>query len=336
VLVFSKTSLQNSRITPRSPRALYFSEEAYVGYVPGGEIEAIVQDPLLGAVFYLIGAGGPEGLKIERDTSNCLTCHATSRTENVPGMLIRSVFPDEAGQPLFHLGTQDVNHSTPLPDRWGGWYVTGQSTLPHLGNRIFEEGGDRNPAPSDLVDVRSRIDAGRYPRATSDIVALMVLEHQCQMHTLLNAAAFNYRRARHFSLAIHPSGDPDEGSAGRVAESWADKIVDALFFKGEAGLGEGIEGDPMFQKAFTARYPATADGETLAEFQLYRRVFKNPCSYMVYSEAFRCLPAPVKSRVMEKMKRALDGGHEGIDWLKSSESRRIKRILAATLDGWDA
>ena len=105
VLVFSKTSHQNPLIHPDNPRSLYFSENAYVGYVPGGDIEAIIQDPLLGPVYYLIEAGGTGGLKIERDLSTCVSCHATSNTENVPGMLIRSVYPDGDGHPLLAMGT---------------------------------------------------------------------------------------------------------------------------------------------------------------------------------------------------------------------------------------
>ncbi|MEY3897897.1 MAG: hypothetical protein RLZZ214_3418, partial [Verrucomicrobiota bacterium] len=80
ILVFSKTSHQNSLIQPSNPRALYFSENAYVGYVPGGDIEAIIQDSLLGPVYYLIEAGGTGGLEIERDLSTCISCHATSNT----------------------------------------------------------------------------------------------------------------------------------------------------------------------------------------------------------------------------------------------------------------
>src|SRR5215510_5930865 len=32
MLVFSKTSLQRNHISPRTPRALYFSDDVYVGY----------------------------------------------------------------------------------------------------------------------------------------------------------------------------------------------------------------------------------------------------------------------------------------------------------------
>jgi hypothetical protein len=53
MLVFSTTSLQLSRITPSNPRALYFSEDLYLGYIPGGRLEVISLDRDLGAVFYI-------------------------------------------------------------------------------------------------------------------------------------------------------------------------------------------------------------------------------------------------------------------------------------------
>jgi len=332
VLVFSKTSLQNGMIQPKNPRCLFFSENAYVGYVPGGHIETIIHDPVLGPVFYLIETGGDAGLKIERDTNNCLSCHGTGRTEGVPGMLIRSVYPDENGHPLLHLGTNDVNHETPLEERWGGWYVTGRSALPHLGNRAFEEGGDIAARTWELDDLSGLLDTTKYLRPTSDIVALMALEHQCQMHTLLNAATMNYRRAYHFGKSIAPDTDPDSGSAGRVAESWADKIVDCMFFKDEADLGEGVEGNAEFQKAFASRFPKTGDGDSLAEFRLYGRLFKNRCSYMIYSDAFKGLPPTLKALVIAKIGRVLAGEEKDFDWIAGSELKRIAKILEETLD----
>ncbi|QTN31363.1 hypothetical protein HZ994_03130 [Akkermansiaceae bacterium] len=334
VLVFSKTSLQNDLINPGNPRALYFSENAYVGYVPGGAIEAVVQDPVLGPVFYFVGTDRKGGLEIQRDTNNCMSCHATARTENVPGLLIRSVFADEAGHPLLHLGTTDVTDQTPIAERWGGWYVTGRSAMPHLGNRTFTEDGGSHPDRAEMDDLRSEIDVTRYLRPTSDIVALLVLEHQCRMHTLLNAASMNYRRSRHFSGIIDPSADPDKGSAGSVAESWAEKITDCMFFKDEADLGEGVEGNAAFQNALIARYPQTAKGESLADFRLYGRIFKRRCSFMIYSDAFRSLPPTVKSLVLAKMRVALAGGDQRIDWLAASERKRIAAILEETLPDW--
>jgi hypothetical protein len=335
VLVFSKTSHQNPLIHPKNPRALFFSESAYVGYVPGGAIEVIVQDPLLGPVFYLIEAGGKGGLVIERDLgSSCLSCHGTARTEGVPGLQVRSVFPDADGHPLLAMGTSQVTHETPLAKRWGGYYVTGRSSLPHLGNRVYREGGPEDPRSSDLADLKSLIDVAKYPRATSDIVALMVLEHQCRMHNLLNVAAMRYRRAHFLSRAINPVGDPDQGSAGRIADGLAEQISACLFFKDEADLGEGIEGREDFQKVFADHFPRTASGQSLADFQLYNRIFKNRCSYMVYSPAFRDLPPRVKRAVIGKMKAVLAGDDVAFDWLKSSERTRIAAILSETLPDW--
>lgn len=335
VLVFSKTSLQNDRITPATPRALYFSENAYVGYVPGGHIEVIVHDAILGPVFYLISQGKENKLEIERDTNRCMSCHATSRTENVPGMLIRSVYAEESGHPILQLGTHDVHHETPLADRWGGWYVTGKSALPHLGNRVFKEDSVLTPSSIPIRSVSGMVNVSPYLRSTSDIVALLVLEHQVKMHNLINAAGMNYRRSMHFMNILDPQAEPGSGSAGGVADRGAEDIVDYLFFKDEADLGDGVEGDAAFQQQFTNRFPKTQAGESLAEFRLYGRIFKNRCSYMVYSDAFKGMPLVLKQKVIARMKLVLAGKVEGFEYLKKSECQRINEILGETLKDWN-
>jgi len=98
--------------------------------------------------------------------------------------------------------------------------------------------------------------------------------------------------------------------------------------------GEGVEGNPAFQNAFASQFPRTGNGDSLAEFRLYGRIFKNRCSYMVYSDAFRGLPASVKEKVSVGMKRVLDGTHPEIDWISGSERKRIFHILEETLEGW--
>lgn len=334
VLVFSKTSLQNSHINPKNPRSLYFSENAYVGYVPGGAVEVIAHDAVLGPVFYLVEPNKDGAMRIERDTNRCLSCHATSRTENVPGMLIRSVYAEETGHTILQLGTHDVAHETPVSDRWGGWFVTGRSSLPHLGNRVFKEDSDLAPTSIPIKSVAVMLDVNHYLRPTSDIVSLLVLEHQVKMHNLINAAAMNYRRSVYFMQTLNPDADPMEGSAGEIADGGAKDIVDYLFFKKEADLGDGVEGDPGFQQAFTKRFPKTQDGETLAEFRLYGRIFKNRCSYMVYSEAFKGMPVGLKQRVLARMKRVVAGKELGFEYLKESERKRIDTILSETLKDW--
>jgi len=295
----------------------------------------VAEDPVLGPVFYLIKSEDDGGLQVMRDTSGCFSCHATTRTEGVPGMLVRSVFPSADGHILMRLGSTTVTDATPIAERWGGWYVTGSSELPHLGNRVYTEDGENGPERSELADLRGRIDVSRYLRPTSDVVALTVLEHQCRMHNLLTAAGMRYRRARFLALAIDPQGDPDSGQAGRVADSQAAKVVEALLFKNEADLGDGLEGDEGFQRDFAARFPRTAAGDSLADFKLYRRIFKNRCSYMVYSAAFDGLPGRVKSAVISGLEDALTGDAEAGAHLPESEKRRIVAILAGTFPGWE-
>lgn len=334
ILVFSKTSKQNSLIHPGNPRALYFSNNCYCGYVPGGAMEVIIHDAVLGPVFYLIDLGHAQKAPVvERDTSDCLSCHGTGRTENAPGVLVRSVFPDENGHALLALGSTLVSHDTPIAERWGGYYVTGSIALPHLGNRTYTEKESNAPALANLDDLRAKIDTSKYPCATSDIVALMVLEHQCQAHNLLTSAKMNYDRARFLSKSIDPSGDPDEGSAGRVAEQAAQRIVDWFLFQGEAALGEdGVSGSDAFQQAFSAAVPRGKSGDSLADFQLNSRLFKNRCSFMIYSPAFQHLPTSIKSRVIGKLKAVFDATepHDAYPEIKLSERHRTAQILRDT------
>ncbi len=334
VLVFSKTSKQNSLIEPDNPRALFFSRDCYCGYVPGGMMEVVIQDPLLGPVFYLIDLGSPrKPLRVERNINDCLSCHATGNTENVPGMLVRSVYPDLNGRALLSMGTGLINHQTPVAERWGGYYVTGAISLQHLGNRTYVEGQQPEPARYAWKDLIGKFDTSKYPRPASDIVALMVLEHQCQAHNLMTAASMNYKRAFYLGKVLDPNGNPDDGSAGQVADHAAEKIVEWFLFSGEADQGaDGVEGNDEFQKQFEASVPHATNGDSLSDFQLNGRLFKNRCSYMIYSEAFRQLPERVKSRVIAGLRKVLEAtsDEDSHQEIKLSERHRTARILHET------
>jgi len=330
VLVFSKTSKQNALIHPGNPRCLFFNENSYVGYVPGGDIEVAAHDPVLGQVFHLIGGGtGGEPLRVERDHSDCLSCHGTARTESVPGVLVRSVFPDAAGQPILPLGTFQIDHESPIEERWGGYYVTGRIGRSHLGNRTYQESDGRELPQSapQLDSVVGKIDATRYLRATSDIVALMVLEHQCRVQNLITAASMNHRRLHWLEKSLDPSKDPDQGGAGRQADAAAVKIVDALLF-----ARGGIEGEEDFQTAFTASAPQSRSGRSLKDFQLNTRLFKHRCSYMIHSLTFRNLNPHLKKTVLARLGDILEGRDRSgtFDYLGSSERGHILAILRDT------
>jgi hypothetical protein len=125
-LVFSKTSLQMRRISPRTPRAIYFNDDVYVGFCQSGDVlEISAVDAQLGTVFYTMNQDENEKPQFQRRTDNCLVCHSSSRTEGVPGHLVRSLYVDVSGQPMLSAGSRMVDHTTPIEQRWGGWYVTG-------------------------------------------------------------------------------------------------------------------------------------------------------------------------------------------------------------------
>ena len=339
VLVFSKTSLQNSLINHHNPRAIYFSLDTYVGWVPGGKVEVIAMDETLGPVFYTIDPPvGKTPPKVVRANDSCLQCHATSRTSGVPGMFVRSVVPDENSHPILSAGTSLVTDRTPLKDRWGGWYVSGTSSEGHLGNRWIDEGeserGELEPEVTSLADLSSLIDTGKYLRATSDIVALMVLEHQCRTHNLMTKAKMTYERAVYFQKSFSDEGlDSPDGMAWTTAESSAKAIVDAFLFVGEVEPGEdGVEGAEDFTEVFESRGVKSQTGKSLRQFRLYGRMFKYRCSYMIHSKAFQILPDPVKKRAFHHLGKVLDGESEVR--LGQRDREVIREILEETVEGF--
>jgi len=200
VLVFSKTSFQAPRIAPRTPRALYFNDHLAVGFVRTGDVlEFASLDPKLGVVFYTLDQEPSAHPRFER-RDTCLQCHQSGGTLGVPGLMVRSVFPDSTGMPLFHAGTFITDHRSPLKERWGGWYVTGTSgSQTHMGNAVVEDRNQPDRLQTDdtqnLSDLHGKIDAGAYMTPHSDIVALMTLEHQTQMVNLIIRVGWEARLA---------------------------------------------------------------------------------------------------------------------------------------------
>ena len=117
-LVFSKTSFQRDQISPRNPRAIYFDDNTYVGWVPGGDVlELAATDPKLGTIFYTLDqrkpAAGGTAPAFKRETHTCLQCHGSTMTRDTPGLLVRSVYPDAAGQPILSAGTHLTTQQSP-------------------------------------------------------------------------------------------------------------------------------------------------------------------------------------------------------------------------------
>ena len=342
-LVFSKTSFQLRRINPRSPRAIYFNDDVYVGWVRGGDVmEISAVDPQLGAGFYTLDQKQAASPRPLRQTDACLQCHdSRGMSMGVPGHVVRSVYSSGDGTPQLSLGTFRTNYKSPFAERWGGWYVTGEhGTMRHMGNVTYPESPDLERLAergANVVDLSDRVDVEAYLAPTSDIVALMVLEHQTLVHNLITRANHETRVAMLQCEDINrlcgdPPGTLTDGTRSRIRSN-CEPLVEALFFHEEAPLSARVRGTSGFAEAFEKRGP-------LRTFDLQRRLFALPCSYMVYSKAFAGLPPAAKGYVSDRMRDILLGRDASPAYahLSAADRAGILRVLRETLPdftrGW--
>jgi hypothetical protein len=370
VLVFSKTSLQIHKISPANPRALYFNDSVYVGYVPGSEIlELAANDPQLGAVFYTLdGSGGehelardpgPEteesktntapcvdDIKLVRDRGNCLSCHATTRTESVPGYLVRSIFPDRSGRPRTGASSFTTDYRSPWKQRWGGWYVTGtHGAMRHMGNTFAIDRSDPQKIDVDgganLTELPTRVRTGLHLLPSSDLVALLVLEHQTRVHNLITRANYETRQAVALDEAMNqalerPAEYRSENTQRRIASA-ANALAEALLLIDEPKFEDAVSGTSGFREIFQTMGPVSSNGQSLRQLDLTERLFRYPLSFLIYTPEFQQLPAEVMGPVKERLRVELsDGGIEGVrrGLVQQSSRPEIRQILSDTLPGW--
>ena len=347
LLVFSRTSFQNDRISPTHPRSLFFTDDCYIGWVPGGLMEVAAIDPVLGPVFYAFDPRGQaSGKPFEFQRGNdCLRCHGGQFVSGIPSVFVRTVYAGESGDPIYRQGTEVVDYRTPFNQRWGGWYVTGThgKTL-HRGNAFATESGDQlvfNPAPgANLTNLASFFDAGDYLTNTSDIVALLVYEHQTAMQNALTRAGLNCRHMLDYQKHLQQElkepvndSEPQYDSVRGMFDHSAEEVLDALLFKDEATLPDIVHGTTDFQTTFAATAPRVPGVGSLKDLLVSDHLFQNRCSYLIYSESFRRLPPALKQRLYTRLAKALDPEKPDhrYDYIHRSERQRISAILRATL-----
>jgi hypothetical protein len=335
-LVFSKTSFQYPKISPDRPRALYYNDDVYVGQVHSGRsLEFVSFDPMQGAIFYVLDEHQVEHPRFERSELDCVQCHvANSSTKGVPGVMLRSVYTSPsgtqaAGTPAFITGQE-----SPLKDRFGGWFVTGGSgNQTHLGNAILADGVTPEQldktAGANLPDLAKRIDTSAYLTKYSDIVAQLVLAHQTQMHNLITQTNYQTRQALYKS-----NGEVTDGVRAQF-EKPAEQLVRYILFANEAPLEDRVVGTSGFAEEFAAKGPRDSQGRSVRDFDLQKRIFKYPCSYLIYSEAFDAIPAPAKEFIYHRMFEVLTGREQGPEYaaLSSEDRRAVLEILVATKPG---
>ncbi len=315
VMVYTQTSLQAQHIRMNNPRAIYFNDTVSVGYIRGaGLIEVVAQDAKMGSIFYVVREEPASQATFGRD-QQCLRCHLSWDTLGVPGLSILTTFPRKSESDYADGGF--VDHYRPIEQRWGGWYVTGKRVPPrHMGNLPLIMPKPVPPPPA-RASLEGLFDLSGYLTPYSDIVALMVLEHQAHFSNLVTRATWETRL----------------GEELRIAEA-ADALADYMLFVDEAKIPGGIEGSSGFAEKFTAAGPKDSKGRSLREFDLKTRLQKYPLSYMIYSPAFKALPESPKNLVMRRIERVLSGEVAGPKYADLTPQLRseIREILRETLE----
>ena len=296
VLVFSKTSFQAPRINPTNPRAIFFSDKVSVGFVRGGPVlEFVSQDPRQGSIFYTFEQSQSGTPQFERNDT-CVSCHVSDATHYVPGLFVGSVFPSVNGTTMYGPA-YTTDHRSPFEMRWGGWFVTGTHQAErHMGNAVATDPSDLGamitPESVHVTNLAGRFDMTGYLSPYSDIVALLVLEHQAQMLNLITRLGWESRVG---------------AEAHRPFEAAVEEFVDYLLFVDESPLPGPISGPTPFAKRFADSGPRDSRGRSLRELDLTRRLLKYPCSYVIYSEPFDALPDTAKDAVYQRMWNVLNG-----------------------------
>lgn len=341
-LVFSKTSFQFPDISPTAPRALYFNDDVYVGQVHAGKfLEFVSFDAKQAAIFYVLDEQESSEPRFERAAVDCIQCHVAGSTRGVPGVLVKSVFTRPNGYPDAASKSFVTGHESPLNERWGGWYVTSK----HGG-----EGGLANVTISDpkhpeqlntkgstnLATLNGRLDTSGYLTDSSDIVAVMVLAHQTQMHNLITLTNYQTRLALFADQKRNQPAGTISDAARKQIEGPAEQLVRYLLFANEEKLREPIEGTSGFTADFGTPGRRDAQGRSLRDFDLRTRIFKYPCSYLIYSEAFDALPEPARTYIHRRLFEVLGGNDRSPEFssLSSEDRRAILEILLATKPGF--
>jgi hypothetical protein len=324
-LVASKTSPNKALISPQNPRALYYNDSVSIAYVPGAALlEIAAADPQLGVVFYTLEQKSALKPRLARD-DRCLECHASSKTLDVPGLLVRSFVTKGDGDVDVLSGTL-VTHRTPLAQRWGGYYVTGtHGAQTHRGNLFGADAlaqHDKEPTfNANITDLKPFLNISKYPECGSDLVALMVLEHQAHMQTLFTRFAYDSRKA----LAM--------GSDLRPAYPACEAVLKYMLFSDEATLTAPVRGTSTFADWFQNQGPKTRNGRSLRDFDLQSRLFKYPCSFMIYSASMDALPDRARKHLYRRLHQVLSGEDTSAEFshLSSAARKAITEILSETI-----
>ncbi|MGH8260639.1 MAG: hypothetical protein ACREUG_13250 [Steroidobacteraceae bacterium] len=343
VLVFSKTSLQTSLIGPETPRAIYFNDDTYVAWIADTPmIEITTMDSMMGTVFYIMLEQRSHAPHFERETTQCLQCHDTFSESGggVPNFLFLSAYTREHHEIVTNQVAEHTSDATPLTDRWGGWYVTGDlGGIEHLGNILPPASGELQDSAlhaRNYATLDSLFDTQPYLTDKSDVVALLILQHQVDIHNLIIHANYKCRML----MERHKRGSSTEPIdwdrlpplMQKRFKVLLDPLIEGMLMVNATKFPAPIHGNSGYAKSFEARGPFDRQGRSLRDLDLKTRLFKYPLSFLIYSQGFDYLPISAKQYVYRRLDRILTSREESPTFanLSTDDRRNIFEILRAT------
>ncbi len=311
VLVYTQTSFQAPLISPQHPRAIYFNDDIAVGFVQFGEVmEVSALDPKQGVAFYTLSTRKTDKPGFAR-REVCLQCHQGGHTLGVPGLVVSSSYIPKGTEVEHARGGFVTDDRTPIEDRWGGWFVSG------------DLGGQKHQGIPIGPGIEPTFNTSAYLSPNSDVVPLLTLEHQTRMTNLMIRIGWDTRIAM---------------AEGKLEES-RDKLdaaiedmVGYMLFVNEAPITAPVKGVSTFTKTFPERGPRDKQGRSLRDFDLRTRLFKYPLSYMIYNKAFDGMPDWARDRIYRRLYDVLTGKDTSPTFARVSDDdrRNVLEILRET------
>jgi hypothetical protein len=166
-------------------------------------------------------------------------------------------------------------------------------------HHVFGRGDTSNQIFVDWLN--SSPDTLRYASSSSDIVGLLLFDHQMHAINLLTRLNWESRVA---------SASDDAGALNSTVRHLADELADYLLFADEAPPLAPLTPPKALAASLEARTPADRLGRSFGQLDMVNRTLRYPCSYMVYSDAFDGLPTPVKGAVYRRMLDILSGSDQ--------------------------
>jgi hypothetical protein len=118
----------------------------------------------------------------------------------------------------------------------------------------------------------------------------------------------------------------------RYIRAQVDAFLRYLLFTEEFPLTQKIEGNPEYVRDFEAGAIRDAKGRSLRELDLKTRLFKYPCSFLIYSPSFDAIEPQIKAIILQKLHDILTGKNDDAQFarLKPEDRKAILEILIET------